>query len=95
MTATPDETRPEGIFGDARDDFPELGENRVAQEIHFTRIFTAILSGLLARMGDDYKSREDEEMAIRRLTWRAFRARRNRDRNPFRPEIFRPAIHRR
>jgi hypothetical protein len=65
---------PKGIFGDARDEHPELGECRVAREINFTRIYASILSHLLMRMKENYPSEEAENEHIAMLSWRAFKA---------------------
>jgi hypothetical protein len=65
---------PKGIFGDARDEHPELGECRVAREINFTRIYASILSHLLMRMKESYPSEEAENEHIAMLSWRAFKA---------------------
>ena len=68
-------TKPaEGIFGDARDASPELGECRVARELNFTRIYVSILSHLLMRMKENYESEEAENGHIAMLSWRSFKA---------------------
>jgi hypothetical protein len=64
----------EGIFGDSRDLYPELGECRVARELNFTKIYVSILGHLLMRMKENYESKEAEDEHIRRLSWRAFKA---------------------